>query len=261
MDRADRMLALPGNLSLNFLRRVLRDAFGGALRAFARDTRAAAGIELAMGAVVLVTVAALSFDLYSRVEADTVGAQLAATMADYVSRGPGEGETTLDGKAMKSLGAFLHEHVLGVPADLVFIVSALKQPAGDSKPVKVLWSDTTNLRFGDGANDPANDLACTSQFVGKDANDATKSIAKLPPDISKAEFTMGANEVLVVAEVCMRLVREGTVSDFVVGPVYRHHVLPARAPGRFPETAPGYAQRGTSALARRDGASPSAART
>ena len=215
------------------------------IRAFARGTRASAGIELAFGGSVLVTVAALSFDLYNRVEADTVGAQLAATMADYVARGPNEGETTLDGEAMKALGAFLHEHVLGVPADLVFVVSALKQPAGTPEPaVKVLWSDATALRFGDGA---AN-LDCASRFVKKDTNDA--NVAQLPSGITKeADFAMGANEVLVVAEVCLRLAREGALSGLVIGPVYRHHVLPARVPGEFPDTAPTYARLGTPALA------------
>ena len=223
-------------------RSVLRDAFGAALRAFARDTRAAAGLELGFGAFVLISVAALSFDLYTRVEADTVGAQLAATMADYVSRGPAPGETTLDGDALKDLGTFLHEHVLGVPADLVFIVSALRrQPAGNPAPdVEVLWSDATNLHFGDGADDdPANGLDCTSRFVEKDADDATVNVATLPSGITTADFTMAANEVLVVAEVCMRLVREGAPSSFVIGPVYRHHVLPARVPfGQFPAAAP-----------------------
>ena len=221
-------------------RSVLRDVFGAALRAFARDTRAAAGLELGFGAFVLISVAALSFDLYTRVEADTVGAQLAATMADYVSRGPAPGETTLDGDALKDLGTFLHEHVLGVPADLVFIVSALRQPAGSPAPdVEVLWSDATNLRFGDGVNDPDTPLDCTSRFVEKDADDATANVATLPSGITTADFTMAANEVLVVAEVCMRLVREGAPSSFVIGPVYRHHVLPARVPsGQFPAEAP-----------------------
>ena len=220
-------------------RSVLRDVFGAALRTFARDTRAAAGLELGFGAFVLISVAALSFDLYTRVEADTVGAQLAATMADYVSRGPATGETTLDGAALKDLGAFLHEHVLGVPADLVFIVSALRQPAGNNAKPAVLWSDATNLRFGDGVDDPDTPLDCTSRFVEKDANDATVNVATLPSGITTADFTMAANEVLVVAEVCMRLVREGAPSSFVIGPVYRHHVLPARVPsGQFPAEAP-----------------------
>ena len=195
-------------------------------------------------------------------EADTVGAQLAATMADYVSRGPATGETTLDGDALKDLGTFLHEHVLGVPADLVFIVSALRQPAGNPAPdVQVLWSDATNLRFGDGVDDPDNPLDCTSRFVEKDADNPTVTVAALPSGITEADFTMGAKEVLVVAEVCMRLVREGAPSSFVIGPVYRHHVLPARVPGQFPDDEPEYAQRGAPALAGLDNADLPATRT
>ena len=243
-------------------RSVLRDVFGAALRAFARDTRAAAGLELGFGAFVLISVAALSFDLYTRVEADTVGAQLAATMADYVSRGPATGETTLDGDALKDLGAFLHEHVLGVPADLVFIVSALRQPAGSPAPdVEVLWSDATNLRFGDGVDDLKTPLDCTSRFVEKDADDATVNVATLPSGITETDFTMGANEVLVVAEVCIRLTGQGAVSGLAIGPVYRYHALPARVPGQFPHDEPEYAQRDAPALAGRDNADLLAART
>ena len=206
------------------------------LHAFARGTRAAAGIELAIGSVAMLAVAAAGFDLYNRVEADTVGAQLAATMADYVSRGPDEGETTLDGDALKALGAFLHERVLGVPADVVFVVSALRQ---GTSAVEVLWSDT--LRFGD---DAAN-LACPSQFVAKDANN--NDVAQLPSGLTSADFTMAADEVLVAAEVCLRLTREGALSGLVIGPVYRHHVLSARDPARFPATAPVYALLGAPA--------------
>ena len=229
------------------------------LRAFARDTRAAAAIELAIATpILLLPVASLSFDFYKRVEADTVGAQLAATMADYVSRGPDIGEDTLDGDALKDLGTFLHEHVLGVSADLVFIVSALRQPAGNPAPdVEVLWSDATNLHFGDGADDdPANGLDCASRFVEKDANDAT-----LPSGITAADFTMRAKEVLVVAEVCIRLTGVGALSGVAFGPVYRHHVLPARAPGLFPHKEPVYALRGAPALAGLDSADHPAART
>ena len=231
------------------------------LRAFARGTCAAAALELAIVTPVLLTsVAFPSFAFYKRVEADTVGAQLAATMADYVSRGPDIGEDTLDGNALKDLGTFLHEHVLGVSADLVFIVSALRQPAGNPAPdVEVLWSDTT-LRFGDGADDdPANGLDCASRFVEKDANDATVNVATLPSGITAADFTMRAKEVLVVAEVCIRLTGLGALSGVAFGPVYRHHVLPARAPGLFPDKEPVYALRGAPALAGLDSADHPAA--
>ena len=56
------------------------------LHGFARDPRGSASIELAIGSVVLISAAALSFDLYSRIKADTAVARMAITMADYVSR-------------------------------------------------------------------------------------------------------------------------------------------------------------------------------
>jgi len=210
--------------------------------AFARCTRASAGIELGIGAFALVSVAALCFELYTRVEADTALARVAAAMADYVSRGPEADADTLDGKAMKELGAFLHEHVLGVPADLVFVVSALQQPPGNPPPaVKVLWTDN-RLRFG--AN--AANLACTSRFVKTGGGGNTW---KLPPGIEAVDFAMAAGEEVVVVEACARLTREGAMSGLVIGLAYRHHVLPVRTPGRFPEDAPVYAHRGVPALA------------
>ena len=126
----------------------MRRPLAHALRAFARGSRASAGIELALGAVVLLGVAALCFDLYARVEADTTTARLAATVADYVSRGPDTDGGTLDGAALQSLGAFLHERALGARTDLVFVVSALRRPPGTrAGAAEVLWSDRT-LRFG-----------------------------------------------------------------------------------------------------------------
>ena len=198
-----------------------------ALRAFARDRDASAGIELALGAAVLLGVAALCFDLYARVEADTTAARLAATVADYVSRGPDTDGGTLDGAALQSLGAFLHTRTLGARADLVFVVSALKQPPGTPAPaVKVLWSDD-KLRFGDETVTAALAGAC-ARLVGVNAGVAA---AKLP-----ADFAMAAGEVVVVVEACARLAGAGALTGrFVAGDVYRHHVLPVRAPEKaFP---------------------------
>ena len=204
----------------------------GSLRAFVLDTRASAGLELAIGAFVLVSVAALCFDLYSRVEADTAAARVAATMADYVSRGPDTDGGTLDGKALKDLGEFLHAHELNGAADVVFVVSAFKQPAGSPAPaVKVLWSDN-KLRFGDGADDTFAGH-CSSRFVDTSASPPS---AKLP---LPAGFTMGAGEVAVVVELCAR---PGGAAASLAGDIYRHHVLPVRAPEKaFP--APVHARR------------------
>ena len=216
-------------------RRPLRTA-RRALRTFARETRAAAGIELAIGAVVLITVAALCFDLYSRVEADAAGSGIAAVMADYVSRGPDALGESLDGDALRALGEFLREREFGVPADLVFVLSALSQPAGTPPPaVEVLWHDR-KLRFGEPTVTAALANDC-SRFVESSGGQNT---ARLPLPV---DFTVAAGEVVVVVEVCARLTREGSLTGrFVTGNVYRHHVLPARTPAQgLP--APVYAQR------------------
>ena len=217
--------------------------------AFARATRASAAIEFALGAVALLGVAALCFDLYSRVEADTTGARIAATMADFVSRGPGSSEDTLDGSAMKALGTFLHTHELHVPADLVFVVTALRQGTGTPPPaVEVLWSDDA-MRFGDDEVTEALARTC-SRFVTDSAGQQT---LQLPDGITASEFTMAAGEVVVVVEVCARLSGAGMLTQhFISGDLYRHHVLPVRDPERFPDTEPVHASRrgGDNALAR-----------
>ena len=177
-------------------------------RTFARGTRASAGIELAIGAIVLVSVAALCFELYSRVEADTAAGRVAATMADYVSRGPDTVGGTLDGKALEHLGAFLHAHELA-GADIVFVVSASRVRAGHSH--EVLWSDDT-LRFGDATATAALAAGC-SRAGGIPAAGAV-SLSSL-------------DEVQVVVEVCAR---PGGAGGLIAGDIYRLHVLPVRAP-------------------------------
>ena len=54
---------------------------------------------------------------------------------------------------------------------------------------------------------------------------------------------MADGEVLVIAEVCARLTREGFLTgEFIAGGIYRLHALPARDPDQQP-AAPVYAQR------------------
>ena len=196
------------------------------LHGFARDPRGSASIELAIGSLVLISTAALCFDLYSRIKADTAVARMAVTMADYVSR-----DADPDGNEMKALGAYLCKHELAVPANLVYVVTALHQPPGDPRPdVAVLWSDDTT-QCGDST--VTEDLApqC-ARFVGEGG------AANLPDG-----FTMADDEVLIVAEVCARLTREGFLTDeFIAGGIYRLHALPARDPDRQP-TTPDYAER------------------
>ena len=212
------------------------------VRVFARDFRGAASIELALGAVVLISVSALCFDLYSRIKADTAVARMAVTMADYVSR-----DTDPDGEEMKALGRYLYDHELGVPADLVYVITALHQPPGDPRPdVDVLWPvDTVNDTIRIGVPAVTEELAegC-AHFV------ADGGVAALPDG-----FTMSDDEVIIIAEVCVRLTREGFLTGkFVAGDIYRLHALPARNPDQRP-TAPVYAERdGAYAIAGADAA-------
>ena len=200
------------------------------LRAFAHDTCGAAAIELAIGAVVLVAISYLCFDLYSRVKADTAGVRMAVTMADYLSR-----DAAPDGDELADLGAFLYTHELGVPADLVYVLTAFRQPPGDPPPaIEVLWSDDSIRIVWDPAVTPpvTDELAanCT-RHVDEDG------IGILPESFRSG---MAPGEVLVVAEVCARLVREGSLTGrFIAGDIYCFHAVPARDPNE-PPTAPVY---------------------
>ena len=197
-----------------------------ALRGFARGRRGSASIELALGAVALISASALCFDLYARIKADTAGARMAITMADYVSR-----DTAPDGAQMTALGEFLHAHELGVPADLVYVITAIRQPAGDPLP-EVLWSDDS-IRIGDPATTEALASSCARHVTA----DASPS---LPDDFTP----MSVGEVLVIAEVCARLSREGSLTGrFVTGDIYRLHALPARDPSE-PPAKPSYVETG-----------------
>ena len=196
-----------------------------ALPPFVRDQRGSAGVEITLGAVALIGVAILCFDLYSRVSADTAVSRMAGTMADYVSR-----DTAPEGAELAALGMFLHEHELGVPADLAYVITALRQSAGNPLPaVEVLWSDDS-IRVGDATTTTALAAGCTRHVTTDD--DANLNAA-LP-----ATFAMSAGEVLVIAEACARLTREGSLTGrFVAGDIYRLHAVPVRDPSN-PPSAP-----------------------
>ena len=199
-------------------------------RAFVRDARGGASLELGLGVVALLGIALICFDLYARVTAETSSMRVAATMADYVSR-----DTETQGPDLVALGEFLYAHELGVPADLVYVISALRrQSAGDAPPeVEVLWS-SADIRIGDDLDELAGDC---SRYV-----DAAGSAA-LPGTFVAG---MQAGEVMVVAEVCARLRREGSLTGRFIGgviyqampcrPAIRMRLLPRRCSRR--EAAP-----------------------
>ena len=193
-------------------------AGAAAVRRFARDSRGAAALELALGAVTLVATAALCFDIYSRITADTALARMAVTMADYISL-----EVDPEEEQMRALGEFLNEHELGVPADLVYVVTAIHQPPGSPPPaVQVLWKHD-QIQIGNTAITAALATDCARHV---DAGNT----AKLP-----AGFAMLENEVVIISEVCARLTVQGSLTGtFVDGDIYRLHALPFRDSSQLP---------------------------
>ena len=185
-------------------------------RSFATSEDGVASLELALGAVVLLGVAALCFDVYVRVKAHAAVLRMAVTMADYVSR-----DTAPSADDLSQVGAFLYTHELGVPADMVYVLTALRKP--DANPASlpsVLWTDD-RIRIGAQAGTDALALACSRRSDGS-----------LPEFFRSG---MASGEVLIVAEVCAKLRREGSIVGRVVGAsIYRFHAVAAREPDTPP---------------------------
>ncbi len=189
------------------------------LGTFRRDDRGSAGIEFALGAAALLTIAMLCFDLYSLVRVNGASARSAVAMAEYVSR-----EAAPDGDQVTALGRFLHRQEFGAPADVVYVISAVRRPPGDD-PAEVLWVDDT-IRFG--ASETTDALAGE---CARHARAGWRAALLGDPEASG----MAAGEVAIVAEVCARPMREGMLtSRFVAGNVYRLHILPSRESARIP---------------------------
>ena len=206
-------------------RRARTGSLSAALGRLVRERRASASIELAIGAVAILAVAAVAFDLYSLTRANAAGARIAATMADYVSR-----ESAPDGDEMAALGRFLHDQEFGMPSTLVYVISAVHQPPGDDDPAVKLWGDD-KIRVGEAAE--AATLAQECQSRGQSGWQA----AVVGQD---ATLDLKANDVVIVVEVCASLLREGMLSEMVAGNLYRVHALPARGFGGKP-AKPAYA--------------------
>lgn len=191
------------------------------LSRFRRGARGSASIELAIGGFVLITIAMLAFDFYALVRADAAGARMAVTMADYLSF-----ETAPDGDELEALGRYLHEDELGVPAVLVYVISAVRQPPGEDVPSAVLWDDDS-IRFGE-------DEATASLLADCRLHAAERWRDRLIGD-GPERFALDANEVIFVVEVCARPLREGMLTaSFVSGDIYHLHAAPTRDMTRAP---------------------------
>ena len=116
---------------------------------------------------------------------------------------------------MKALGEFLNEHELGVPADLVYVVTAIHQPPGSPLPaVQVLWKHD-EIQLGNDCGHRRRSPTDCARHVD------TGNVAKLP-----AGFDMLENEVVIISEVCARLTVQGSLTGTFVD---RRHLPRARA--------------------------------
>ena len=192
-------------------------------RRLAREQRASAGIELALWtAFVLLPVALLAFDVISLARASTAGARVAATMADYVSR-----ESAPDGDEMDELGAFLHEREFRNPSALVYVISAVRKQAG-SNSYPSIWTDSNtdnNFIIRSGDSETTTDLLARCQTQG------TWHTALSGDD---AVITLQDNDAVIVVEVCVKMLREGRLTQEFSGILYRIHAMPVRGSGGSP---------------------------
>lgn len=185
----------------------------------ARDERGSASIEFGIGCVVVLVVTALAFDIYSLTRADTAIARIAATMADYVSR-----ETAPDGDEIAALGQFLHDNELSAPTALVYLVSAVHQPSGGNPAVELWHHDT--VRLGEATATASLVQECKSRGQAGWQQDLLGQTPRL---------TLAANDVVIVVEVCAKLLIQGTFASRVLtGNIYRLHALPARDTQQLP---------------------------
>ena len=197
----------------------------GSAGTFLRGSRGSAAISLGIGAGTLLTTAAASFDLYARVAAASWSGQIAVTMTDYVSR-----EEAPDGDQIEALGRYLLEHQLEAPADLVFVISAIRREPAATDPT-VLWAETIEVPF-----DPDDSTVTTELAAACGSYGAKDEAAKLP-----AGFTMTEGEVTIVTEVCARPRVEGALTSAIVaGDIYRVSAFPHRNPDN-PPAQPVYA--------------------
>ena len=187
----------------------------GAARArrFAADTRGAAGIELALGAVVVLGIAVASFAVYSRIEAATSAPRIAITMAEYVSR-----EEAPDGDQLDALALFLRDHELGAGHALLVVTTAIHKAAGEA--AGVLWID--RIALGD-------DQTVTDELQetcrGKGAADGKAILGD--------HFPMDDGETVFVVEVCARAAAASLPASWT-GDFYSQYLLPTRHPDVIP---------------------------
>ena len=179
---------------------------GVALRAawrFLRNTRGAAALEGAIGAVVLVTASVLAFNLYTQASVPANGLNAAVTVADYVSREEQPAKSQID-----DLATFLHREFFS-QADMAFVVVVVQGKTAQGATVQSQQWTWTKQILADQNAGPDADLDACSRTIGEN------SLATTP-----AALKLEAGEIVIVAEVCVK---------HADGVAYYHHILPTRS--------------------------------
>ena len=180
------------------------------VKGFAAGEGGASAVELGIGVAVVVATFAMVLDLYVRFQADGSVGRAATVMAEYAAVDPAP-----ELSEMQALTEVLNGEVIGVPNDLAIVVSLIRKGAA-SDPPDVIWSDGS-FQAGDQAGDVAQDCARVA-----DGDTA----AALPVGL------------VVVAEACAKLKREGSLSGQFLSEIYRLYVVPCATRRRPPNPLP-----------------------
>ena len=191
------------------------------LRAFVRETRAAAALELGIGMAALMAVSAALFAVYSWIETNAAVPRIAVTMADYISR-----EEAPDGEQLDALAEYLWKTDLGgvkneqaqaeaKPA-AAFVIAAIRRMPGDETPT-VCWTDT--IAFGDAALTA--ELAAESIGHGAEAQAPGEDF----------DFAMDEGETVFVTTLCTQ---PAILPTGFADAVCHFHARQTRHPGEPP---------------------------
>ena len=187
-----------------------------------RDRRGSVSLEAVFAALLVVTTAVAGIDLYQAVDARSVGARGAGTMASYVSLEAAPRQVFLE-----DLAAFSYRNEIARPSEALFVVSAVSRDtvteAEPDPPVVVRW--TRAIAIGEDPDDPPTDLA-DSCSVLDDSEDGEQPLLE--------DLGMEPGEMVVVAQVCVRLLPRALVSGRLLADTllptrfYQHRILPVR---------------------------------
>lgn len=185
------------------------------------NRRGSASVEFVLGAVVIVTVAVGSMDLYRIIDTRSASLHAATTMADYVSLEEAPREAFIG-----DLARFSYRNEIALPSDTAFVISTVSRPdatnADPDPPAVVRWN--RKITVGEDPLSPPTELGDScSRLNGSDDGDGVLQTLDMAP-----------GEMVVVVEVCVELlprafVSGGLLSDTVFPThFYQYRILPVR---------------------------------